>query len=196
MHLVSATTSAIIGFVLLLAGIPKLNDHDGVLRSVRGYKVLPVRLEVPIARILPVAETVVGILLVLGVAHRLAALVAAIMFASFFTGLTINLLRGRRDLDCGCFAFGVGEIPRIGWFHAVRAGTLAVIAVALSVTAGQAEIGVQVVAATFGFLLVLAGVALAQIRSVVHLGRRPVDDYLSSASIRLRTAETASRYGS
>ena len=56
MHLVSATTSAIIGFVLLLAGIPKLNDHDGVLRSVRGYKVLPVRLEVPIARILPVAE--------------------------------------------------------------------------------------------------------------------------------------------
>ncbi|MDN5544381.1 MAG: methylamine utilization protein, partial [Rhodococcus sp. (in: high G+C Gram-positive bacteria)] len=46
------------------------------------------------------------------------------------------------------------------------------------------------------FLLVLAGVALAQIRSVVHLGRRPVDDYLSSASIRLRTAETASRYGS
>ena len=118
------------------------------------------------------------------------------MFASFFTGLTINLLRGRRDLDCGCFAFGVGEIPRIGWFHAVRAGTLAVIAVAVAATAGQAEIGVQVVAATFGFLLVLAGVALAQIRSVVHLGRRPVDDYLSSASIRLRTAETASRYGS
>ncbi len=68
MDLVSATTSAIIGFVLLLAGIPKLNDHDGVLRSVRGYKVLPVRLEVPIARILPVAETVIGILLVLGVA--------------------------------------------------------------------------------------------------------------------------------
>src|SRR3546814_5259017 len=95
MHLVSATTSAIIGFVLLLAGIPKLNDHDGVLRSVRGYKLLPVRLEVPLARILPVAETVVGILLVLGVAHRLAALVAAVMFASFFTGLTINLLRGR-----------------------------------------------------------------------------------------------------
>ncbi len=161
MDLVSATTSAIIGFVLLLAGIPKLNDHDGVLRSLRGYKVLPVRLEVPLARILPVAETVVGILLVLGVAHRLAALVAAVMFASFFTGLTINLLRGRRDLDCGCFAFGVGEIPHIGWFHAVRAGTLAVIAVALSVTAGQAEIGVQVVATTFGFLLVLAGVALA-----------------------------------
>lgn len=29
MGLVSATTSAIIGFVLLLAGIPKLNEHDG-----------------------------------------------------------------------------------------------------------------------------------------------------------------------
>ncbi len=70
------------------------------------------------------------------------------------------------------------------------------IAVALSVTSGQGEIGVQAVAATSGFLFVLAGVALAQIRSVVHLGRRPVDDYLSSASIRLRTAETASRYGS
>ena len=196
MDLVSATTSAIIGFVLLLAGIPKLNDHDGVLRSVRGYKLLPVRLEVPLARILPVAETVVGILLVLGVAHRLAALVAAVMFASFFTGLTINLLRGRRDLDCGCFAFGVGEIPRIGWFHAVRAGTLAVIAVALSVTAGQAEIGVQVGATTCAFHRARGGVARAQMRAGGPLGRRPGDDYLSSAAIRLRTAETASRYGS
>ncbi|MFD9679444.1 MauE/DoxX family redox-associated membrane protein [Rhodococcus sp. NPDC059969] len=196
MDFVSATTAAIIGFVLLLAGIPKLNDHDGVLSSVRGYKVLPARLEVPIARALPVAESVVGALLVLGVVHRLAAVAAAVMFASFFTGLTINLLRGRRDLDCGCFAFGVGKIPHIGWFHAVRAGTLAVISVAVSVAPNQAEIDVQIVAATFGFLLVLAGVALAQIRSVVHLGRRPVDDYLSSASIRLRTAETASRYGS
>ncbi|MCD2109078.1 DoxX family membrane protein [Rhodococcus erythropolis] len=196
MDLVSATTSAIIGFVLLLAGIPKLNDHNGVLSSVRGYKVLPTPLEVPIARALPVAESVVGVLLVLGVAHRLAALVAAFMFASFFTGVTINLLRGRRDLDCGCFAFGAGKIPHIGWFHAVRAGTLAAISVAVSVAPNHAEIGVQVPAASFAFLLVLAGVALAQIRSVVHLGRRPVDDYLSSASIRLRTAETASRYGS
>lgn len=190
-----AAVSAIIGFVLLLAGLPKLTDYDGVLRSVRGYKVLPSGLEGPIARALPIAETMAGALLVTGIARQWAAGVAALMFASFFVGLVVNLARGRRDLDCGCFAFGIGEIPRIGWFHAVRAGILAAASLSILVIGSSAGAGTQATAATLALLLVLAGVAVAQIRSVVHFGKRPVDDYLSSASVRLRAAGATSRYG-
>lgn len=190
-----AVASAIIGFVLLLAGIPKLTDHESVVRSVRGYKILPSVLEAPVARALPIAETATGILLVTGIARQWAAGAAAIMFTSFFLGLTVNLLRGRRDLDCGCFAFGLGEIPRIGWFHAVRAGILAVASLTIVVIGSSATLPLQAAGSALALLLVSAGVAAAQIRSVVHLGRRPVDDYLSGASIRLRAAQTTSRYG-
>lgn len=190
-----AAASAIIGFVLLLAGIPKLTDNESVVRSIRGYKILPSVLEAPVARALPIAETATGILLVTGIARQWAAGAAAIMFTSFFLGLTVNLLRGRRDLDCGCFAFGLGEIPRIGWFHALRAGVLAVASLAIVVIGSSATLPLQVAGSALALLLVLAGVAAAQIRSVVHLGRRPVDDYLSGASIRLRAANATSRYG-
>lgn len=190
-----ATASAIIGFVLLLAGIPKLTDYDGVLRSVRGYKVLPRPFEPVAARALPITETVAGALLVIGIARPWAALVAALMFVSFLVGLTVNLLRGRRDLDCGCFAFGLGEVPRIGWFHAVRAGVLAAVSLATAAIGSPPAAGVQAAATGLALLLALAGIAFAQIHSVVHLGKRPVDNYLSGAAIRLRAAETTSRYG-
>ncbi|OOL29056.1 methylamine utilization protein, partial [Rhodococcus rhodochrous] len=44
-------------------------------------------------------------------------------------------------------------------------------------------------------LALAAGLAVAQLRSVVHVGRRPVDEHLTGASIELRAVSTVSRYG-
>ncbi len=115
--------------VLLLAGVPKVRDREGLLRVVRGYRILPAPLERLVAATLPSVEIALGVALIAGFAPRIAAAVATVLFTGFCVGLTVNLLRGRRELDCGCFAFGnEGEAPRIGWFHAVRAATLAVVA--------------------------------------------------------------------
>lgn len=192
-----AMVASILGGTLLLAGIPKLRDRDGLLTLVKGYRLLPDRMERVVAGALPPVEVLVGTALILGVAGRWAAAGAALLFTAFAFGLTVNLARGRRDLDCGCFAFSAHEVPRIGWFHAGRAASFAVAALVLAVThpSGIAPLE-QLIGASAGLLTVLAVVAVVQIRSVVHFGRRPVDDYLTSASIRLRAVSTESKYGS
>ena len=192
-----AMVASILGGTLLLAGIPKLRDRDGLLTVVKGYRLLPDRMERVVAGALPPVEVLVGTALILGVAGGWAAAGAALLFTAFAFGLTVNLARGRRDLDCGCFAFSAHEVPRIGWFHAGRAASFAVAALVLVVThpSGIAPLE-QLIGASVGLLTVLAVVAVVQIRSVVHFGRRPVDDYLTSASIRLRAVSTESKYGS
>ncbi|WP_240954921.1 MauE/DoxX family redox-associated membrane protein [Rhodococcus sp. 105337] len=186
--------ASILGGTLLLAGIPKLRDRDGLLTVVKGYRLLPHRMERVVAGSLPLVEVLVGTALILGIAGVWAASGAALLFAAFAFGLTANLARGRRDLDCGCFAFSAHEVPRIGWF---RAASFAVAALVLAAT-GSAEIAPleRLIGAASGLLVVLAVVAVVQIKAVVHVGRRPVDDYLTSASIKLRAVSAESRYGS
>ncbi|NMD95926.1 methylamine utilization protein [Rhodococcus sp. BL-253-APC-6A1W] len=192
-----AMVASILGGTLLLAGIPKLRDRDGLLTVVKGYRLLPHRMERVVAGSLPLVEVLVGTALILGIAGVWAASGAALLFAAFAFGLTANLARGRRDLDCGCFAFSAHEVPRIGWFHAVRAASFAVAALVLAAT-GSAEIAPleRLIGAASGLLVVLAVVAVVQIKAVVHVGWRPVDDYLTSASIKLRAVSAESRYGS
>ncbi|MFM1723004.1 MauE/DoxX family redox-associated membrane protein [Rhodococcus sp. PAM 2766] len=188
--------AAAVGGVLLLAGVPKMRDREGLLRVVRGYRILPAPLERVVAATLPSVEVALGVALIAGLAPRLAAAVAAAVFTGFCIGLTVNLVRGRRELDCGCFAFGTdGEAPRIGWFHAMRAGALAVVAGVLAATTHSPPTLAEHVLAVAGVLVVMAAVVAAvQLRSVVHLGRRPVDAHLSRASIELRVASATSRY--
>lgn len=189
--------ASILGGTLLLAGIPKLRDRDGLLTVVKGYRLLPAGAERAVATMLPYVEVLVGVLLLLGIGGRWPAAAAALLFAAFTIGLTVNLARGRRDLDCGCFAFGAHEVPRIGWFHAARAASFTAAALVLT-GAGSTDVTVpeHLAAVVGGLLGVLAVVAVVQIRAVVHVGRRPVDDYLTAASIRLRATSTVSRYGS
>ncbi|QNG17845.1 DoxX family membrane protein [Rhodococcus triatomae] len=185
------TVASVLGGTLVLAGLPKLRDRAGLLTAVQGYALLPAPVEAAVARLLPIAEIVVGGALILGIARTWAALAAAALFLAFFAGLTINLVRGRRDLDCGCFAFGGSDdVPRIGWFHAARAGALALTSVALAVTAGAGAGVLEHLAGVAAAALFLsASAAFAQLRAVVSLGRRPVDDHLSPASTSLRALE-------
>ncbi|MFD1812405.1 MauE/DoxX family redox-associated membrane protein [Rhodococcus gannanensis] len=188
--------ASILGGTLLLAGVPKLGDRDGLLTVVKGYRLLPAPAERTVAATLPFVEVVIGVLLIAGLGGRWTAAAATVLFTGFLTGLTVNLARGRRDLDCGCFAFGTGhEVPQIGWFHAGRAGLFAVASAALTAVPAPDVTPVgRLVGVAGGLLLLLAVVVVAQIRAVVHLGRRPVDDYLTSASIRLRAADAVSKY--
>ncbi|QCQ92897.1 MauE/DoxX family redox-associated membrane protein [Rhodococcus sp. SGAir0479] len=189
-------SAAIVGGVLLLAGAPKIRDREGLLRAVRGYRLLPPPAERMVAAALPAVEIALGVALIAGLIPRAAAASAAVLFTGFFLGLAVNLLRGRRELDCGCFAFGrPDDIPRIGWFHAVRAGALAVVSGALAGTAPAALTVGEHLLAVIAALVVLAAVAAGvQLRSIVHPGRRPVDTHLSRASIELRVASAISRY--
>lgn len=184
-----------VGLALLVAGAPKLRDTARFARSVRAYRVLPGPVADAVGRALPFAEVIVGAALVLGVATRAASAVAVLMFLAFATGLTINLARGRRDLDCGCFAFGHADpdAARISWFHAGRAAALAVAALpallwatepvwASSAAVGGAAAGVVIVAAVF---------AAGQVAAVTGTGPSRLDGYLDPAGERLARIQGA-----
>ncbi|WP_395245166.1 MauE/DoxX family redox-associated membrane protein [Agromyces sp. MMS24-K17] len=198
--MIPTLVSALLGGLLLLAGIPKLRDRAGMLVAVQGYRLLPAPLERLVAAVLPVVEVALGALLVAGLGAPWTPLAASALFVVFFAGLAINLLRGRRELDCGCFAFAKaeGHAPRIGWFHAGRALVLAALAGGLAVVPGGygpgfTPVGEQVLGLATAVLVVAAIAAAMTLRTIVNPGRRTVDSHLAQARQELRAASLARR---
>ncbi|MFJ6096452.1 MauE/DoxX family redox-associated membrane protein [Williamsia muralis] len=193
--MVWAAISAALGAVMLVAGLPKLGDREGMIRVVRGYELLPPKMATVVGTILPAVEIGLGGTLIADVLPAVSGLIAAALFTTFFGGLTINLMRGRRDLDCGCFAFAVADDHpvQIGWWHSARAAAFTLIAVLVAFGPGDLDVGDRLAGGALGVTVVaLVAVALTAL-SVMNLGRRPVDDYLTDAAIEMRTV-SASKY--
>lgn len=134
----------VLGGLLLLAGVTKLADRSAFYEAVADYDVLPSRLQRPFAAFVPLAETSLGVLLLLGLGTGVAAALAAPLFLSFGIAIGINLLRGRH-VDCHCF--GAVHSERIGWSALLRA--VALVLAALVVAAGASRFG-ALEAALFG----------------------------------------------
>jgi hypothetical protein len=193
--MVWALAAAIIGAALLASAIPKLRDYQGLLVVVRGYRLLPPTLERATAAILPYAQLAAGLALLTGFAGRAAAGLAALMFLGFTAGLGINLLRGRREIDCGCFAFTEHSAPRISWLHAGRAGAFAAAALALAFfPQPETPLAQQIIAASIAGVVVAVAAAGAAVLAVVNPGKRPLDTHLTAEAFELRAAATISKY--
>jgi uncharacterized membrane protein YphA (DoxX/SURF4 family) len=85
--------------VWLTSGILKAADPRQTLVAVRGYRILSESLVSVVAAALPYLEIALGVLLLIGLATRLAALVA------FIAGVISAAARGL-SIDCGCFGGG------------------------------------------------------------------------------------------
>ncbi|WP_108251071.1 MauE/DoxX family redox-associated membrane protein [Planctomonas deserti] len=189
--------AATLGGLLLLAGVSKLHDREGGLAAVQGYRLLPRVAERIVAITLPYVEILIGVPLLLGLGAPVVPAAAAVLFLVFFAALSINLLRGRRELDCGCFGFaGATEsAPRITWFHAGRALALAVLAAALLLIPGGYGIGAtplveHLLGVALALLIVSIGLATFAVRAVVHPRRHRVDVHLSRARAHLHAGSS------
>src|SRR5690348_9001328 len=94
-----------LGAIWLWAAIPKLSDPRRFVQAVRAYDMTPEWLSKAIGYGMPVLEFGVAVLLILGVATRLAAGVSAGLFVVFLIGLVTAAARGIK-LSCGCFGGG------------------------------------------------------------------------------------------
>ncbi|MDX6221131.1 MAG: hypothetical protein QOD91_185, partial [Frankiales bacterium] len=112
----SAASSAIAPWVslggrLVLAGVlgyaalSKIADPAATVRAVRAYRILPDSLAVPFGHALPWVELTMAVLLLLGLAVRIAGAAAAVLLAVFVAGVVSVAARGLR-IDCGCFGGG------------------------------------------------------------------------------------------
>jgi uncharacterized membrane protein YphA (DoxX/SURF4 family) len=96
--------------VWLVSGGLKAIDPDQTYVAVRAYDVLPAAGVEVVAALLPWVELGVGVLLLLGVGTRLAAVVSAALLLVFIAGVTQAWARGL-SIDCGCFGGGGQVAP-------------------------------------------------------------------------------------
>ena len=100
----------ILGGVLFAAGILKYQHLDKSQMAVRAYELLPISVANFLGITLPFLEIAVGLLLVVGAATRIAAVVGGLLMVAFIIGISQAWARGL-SIDCGCFGGGGQVAP-------------------------------------------------------------------------------------
>ena len=94
--------------VWFAASVPKLVNLEASVVAVRGYQILPYELAVVVGYLLPIVELILGLLLLLGLFTRPAAVLTGLIMIVFIAGIAQAWARGLA-IDCGCFGGG-GEM--------------------------------------------------------------------------------------
>ncbi len=102
---ISTACRLVVGGVFLYAGISKISDPDAMTRAVRAYRILPEGLVHLFAYGLPFVEVAAAVLLLAGIATRVAAVVTGGMLVMFIVAIASVWARGIQ-IDCGCFGGG------------------------------------------------------------------------------------------
>ena len=99
-----------LGLVMVTAGALKISDPDAAVRAVQAYQILPSGIDQVVGYVLPLLEIVLGLLLILGLGTRLAAIGAGVFMVVFIVAVTSAWVRGL-SIDCGCFGGGGAVSP-------------------------------------------------------------------------------------
>lgn len=109
-----------LALALLFAGAAwhKASDRLRFEAVMRGYGLLPAASVPAISWLVPVVEGAIALGLCYGPTRSVAACCASVILLLYAAAIGVNLVRGRRDIDCGCFAsssgvpLGVGLVVR------------------------------------------------------------------------------------
>lgn len=158
--IVPVFASLFLALILAAAAIPKIRNADEFQGVVTNYRLLPVFMVVPFARLLPWLELGSAIALLVPSTREVAAWVAAGLFMMFAVALAINVGRGRTHIDCGCVRRPT-SVSRIGMFHVMRALALAAVSLyTASVSINFTEVSIETV---------LMGAAAAAMFTMIYL---------------------------
>lgn len=102
---VATAARLVLAGVLGVAGALKVGDPAGSVAAVRAYQLLPDGLERVVGYGLPFLEVGLAVLLLVGLATRLAAVGAFVLMLAFVVGIASAWARGLA-IDCGCFGGG------------------------------------------------------------------------------------------
>jgi putative oxidoreductase len=108
-----------LGVIFLLACWHKLLQPAAFALDIATYQILPLGLVNLLAIVLPWVELAAGLMLLLGLRTRAAALLVAGMMIMFTVAIATAVAKGL-DMSCGCFASqGAAEDP-ISWRTILR----------------------------------------------------------------------------
>jgi Methylamine utilisation protein MauE len=146
------------------AAFHKLRSPAAFGAALADYHVVPGAVAPAAATALVLLETAVACGLLWGRARPVCATVGAALLLLYASAIALNLLRGRRDLDCGCGSQGTA----IGWWMVARNALLAALLLIARLPAATRELSLGDVA-TIGASLTVA--ALLYMSAALLLGR-------------------------
>jgi hypothetical protein len=167
LQIMAAAAASLCALLFLVAGIDKLRHRALLPGVIANYRLLPAALVGPASALLPLAELAVAAGLLAGLMTgwtMVPALAAALLLLAFAGAMAINILRGRRHIDCGCGHAGLRQ--RLGWGRVARNIGLAVLLLPLLVSSAPLAAGDLAVALAAGsvvYLLMLLFAALASL---------------------------------
>jgi hypothetical protein len=118
----------LVALVFLTAAVGKMRNWPIFQGVVANYRLLPQFLVGPVAYALPPVEALIGTALATGGLAPWSDAAAASLLGAFAVAMGINLMRGRRHIDCGCFQ-GTLRQP-LSWILVSRNALLALLLVA------------------------------------------------------------------
>lgn len=118
------------GLALVLAGAAahKLRDLHAFRVALGDYQLVPWAATGVLAPALVAAELAAAALLVSPLARPWGFAAAAALVATYSAAIAVNLVRGRRDIDCGCF----GPALRVGLGGGLLARNAVLLAAAIA----------------------------------------------------------------
>lgn len=145
------TAQFFLALLLLVAGLHKHADLNRIMAAVSAYRVVPGYFTKPVAWLVIAIELTVGTALVIPRTRESASFAAAGVFVVYFVVMSLGLIRGHREIDCGCSLYG-REVPLSG-AHLIRNGVLVLVAIMASMSDLPRAVGwvdgVQITAAVF-----------------------------------------------
>ncbi len=134
-HLIAIALAAIFAG----SAAAKFLDLDMFEGAIANYRLAPVWLEKPIAWVVPLCEAACAAGILFAAPRAVAAAALVILLGVFSGAIAINLARGRRDFDCGCF--GPALRQELGAVLVVRNFVLLGAALLLELPAGARALG-------------------------------------------------------
>ena len=126
---------AALSLLFAQAAVHKLRDVGAFRAAITGYAIVPPLWTVPAGAMLIAAEVGVAAGQWLPGVHTAAAFAAAALLLLYAAAMTVNLVRGRRDVDCGCA--GPARSRPISALLVARNGALAAVAIIAALPAGS-----------------------------------------------------------
>lgn len=133
------SVSVFLAGLMVIAGLHKLRSPLYFGFVIDDYKLLPDSAGRLIVIPLGVLEVVAGIALCIPDSQSWGALLVAFVLSIYLVAIAINLLRNRRDIDCGCHG-PFQQQPLSYWLLARNAG-LVILALLVSIGASGRVLG-------------------------------------------------------
>ncbi len=99
--------------VLFWSGVEHLKNPFAFLTSILRYRIIDGDLATVLAATLPVLQTTLAAMMVLGVSRRLTT-VCATLLLSVFTAVQLSALLRGLEIGCGCFG-AANDVPITTW---------------------------------------------------------------------------------